>query len=152
MYNKQMLGVMRGLEEWWNLLIGASEAFKITTDHCNLTYFQEPQKLTSRQVNWTMKLQDYNFMIKHIQGADNARAALSQPDNVEKPERRTGTLLPESYFVQMMIGKLDPPYYLTDEEKVNIICPFHNTPTTGHPGVRRTLYLMMRRGEKWPGI
>jgi hypothetical protein len=62
-YNKEMLGVMRGLEKWWSLLIGAAEPFKIWTDHQNLTYFQEPQKLTSRQVDWTTKLQDYNFMI-----------------------------------------------------------------------------------------
>jgi hypothetical protein len=53
-YDKEMLGVMRGLEEWRNLLVGAAEPFKIMTNHRNLTYFQEPQKLTSRQVQVTM--------------------------------------------------------------------------------------------------
>jgi hypothetical protein len=70
-YDKEMLGVMKGLEEWRNLLIGASEPFEIMTDHRNLTYFREPQKLTSRQVNWMTKLQDFNFVIKHIDGSSN---------------------------------------------------------------------------------
>jgi hypothetical protein len=99
-YDKEMLGVMRGLEDWRNLLIGTSEPFKIMTDHQNLTYFREPQKLTLRQVNWMTKLQDYNFMIKHIKGNNNTRAdALSGLEGVEKGEHKTAMLLPESYFV-----------------------------------------------------
>jgi hypothetical protein len=38
-YDKEMLGVMRGLEEWRSLLIGTAEPFEIWTDHRNLTYF-----------------------------------------------------------------------------------------------------------------
>jgi hypothetical protein len=55
-YDKEMLAIMRGLEEWRSLLIGVRESFEIHTDHHNLMYFQEPQKLTSWQVNWTTKL------------------------------------------------------------------------------------------------
>jgi hypothetical protein len=73
-YDKEMLGVMRGLEEWRSLLLGAVKPFEIWTDHQNLTYFREPQKLTSRQVNWMTKLQDYNFVIWHVEGSSNARA------------------------------------------------------------------------------
>jgi hypothetical protein len=72
-YDKEMLRVMRGLEEWRNLLIRAAEPFEIYTDHRNLTYFRKPQKLMMRQVNWTTKLQDYNFVIKHIEGSSNSR-------------------------------------------------------------------------------
>jgi hypothetical protein len=46
-YDKEMLAVMRGLEEWRSLLIGAAKPFEIHTDHRNLTYFHEPQKLTT---------------------------------------------------------------------------------------------------------
>jgi hypothetical protein len=46
-YDKEMLGVMRGLEEWRNLLIGVAEPFEILTDHQNLTYFHKLQKLTT---------------------------------------------------------------------------------------------------------
>jgi hypothetical protein len=45
-YDKEMLAIMRGLEEWRSLLIGAAQPFEILTDHWNLMYFWEPQKLT----------------------------------------------------------------------------------------------------------
>jgi hypothetical protein len=44
-YDKELLGIMRGLEEWQSLLIGSREPFEICTDHRNLSYFREPQKL-----------------------------------------------------------------------------------------------------------
>jgi hypothetical protein len=50
-YNKDLLTIMRALEDWRNLLLGAHEPFDIYTDHCNLVYFQDPQKLMSRQAN-----------------------------------------------------------------------------------------------------
>jgi hypothetical protein len=50
-YDKEMLGVIRGLEEWRGLLVGANNKFEILTDHRNLTFFQDSQKLTPRQVN-----------------------------------------------------------------------------------------------------
>jgi hypothetical protein len=73
-YDKEMLAIMRALEEWCSLLIGARKTFEIHTDHCNLMYFWEPQKLTSRQVNWTTKLQDFDFTIKHVSGVNNVAA------------------------------------------------------------------------------
>jgi hypothetical protein len=62
---------MQGLEEWWNLLISTQEPFKILTDHQNLVYFEDPQKLTAHQVNWTTKPQDSEFVIKHVSGETN---------------------------------------------------------------------------------
>jgi hypothetical protein len=117
-YNKEMLGVMRGLEEWRNLLIGAAEPFEILIDHRNLTYFHEPQKLTARQVNWTTKLQDYNFVIKHIEGGSNAWAdALSRPENVHKEERKTDTLLLDQFFIWTMVKEDALEEAPTTEEK-----------------------------------
>jgi hypothetical protein len=73
------------LEEWRSLLISTSEPFEIHTNHRNLTYFRDPQKLTRRQVDWITKLQDFNFMIKHISEDTNRRAdALSRLEGAEK--------------------------------------------------------------------
>jgi hypothetical protein len=33
------------LEEWRQFLIGAEEEFEVWTDHLNLIYFRQPQKL-----------------------------------------------------------------------------------------------------------
>jgi hypothetical protein len=147
-----MLAVMRGLEEWRNLLIGATEPFEIMMDHRNLMYFREPQKLTSRQVNWMTKLQDYSFVIKHVDGTSNQRAdALSRPDGVEKEPRKTATLLPDAYFIRMMIST-EELFNDTEETREENIRHSHDTPAASHPGIKRTLDLLFRRGQRWPGI
>jgi hypothetical protein len=151
-YDKEMLAIMRALEEWRSLLIGAHEPFEVHTDHCNLTYFQEPQKLMSHQVNWTTKLQDYNFVIKHVSGTSNAAAdALSRPEGKDRGPRKTDTLLPERFFVRCLTRSVDQQ----EEGKKNkerIISENHDAPTAGHQGVKRTLSLINRKGHMWKGL
>ena len=48
-HNKEMLAVVRCLEAWRQFLEGATEKFKIWTDHKNLEYFMKAQKLDRRQ-------------------------------------------------------------------------------------------------------
>ena len=48
-YNKKMLAVIRGLENWRHLLEGTHFRFKVWTDHKNLEYFMKVQKLNCRQ-------------------------------------------------------------------------------------------------------
>jgi hypothetical protein len=106
-YDKEMLAIMRALEEWRSLLIGAAQPFKIHTDHRNLTYFREPQKLMSRQVNWTTKLQDFDFTIKHIAGTSNVAAdVLSRPDRGEKLQRTMDVLLLDRLFTRYLSGSV----------------------------------------------
>ena len=45
-HNKEMLAVIRGLENWRHLLEGAKFKFKIWIDHKNLEYFIKIQKLS----------------------------------------------------------------------------------------------------------
>ena len=49
-HDKEMLAIIRGLENWRYLLEGAQSKFKIWTDHKNLEYFMKVQKLNQRQV------------------------------------------------------------------------------------------------------
>jgi len=50
-HDKEMLAVIRGLENWRHLLEGAKYKFKIWTDHKNLEYFMRAQKLNWRQAH-----------------------------------------------------------------------------------------------------
>ena len=47
-YDKNMLAVIRGLENWRYLLKGAKFKFKVWTDYKNLEYFMKMQKLNRR--------------------------------------------------------------------------------------------------------
>ena len=44
-HNKEMLVIIRGLENWRHLLEGARFKFEVWTDHKNLEYFMKTQKL-----------------------------------------------------------------------------------------------------------
>ena len=48
-HNKEMLAIIRCLEEWRHFLEGAVIKFEIWTDHKNLEYFMKTQKLNWRQ-------------------------------------------------------------------------------------------------------
>ena len=44
-YDKEMLAVIRGLENWRHLLEGTKFKFNVWTDYKNLEYFMKVQKL-----------------------------------------------------------------------------------------------------------
>ena len=48
-YDKKMLAIIRGLENWRHLLKSIHFRFEIWTDHKNLEYFMKTQKLNHRQ-------------------------------------------------------------------------------------------------------
>ena len=48
-HNKEILVVIRGLENWRYLLEGAKYKFKVWIDHKNLEYFMKAQKLNQKQ-------------------------------------------------------------------------------------------------------
>ena len=48
-YDKEILAIIRGLENWRYLLESVHFKFEIWTDHKNLKYFMKVQKLNHRQ-------------------------------------------------------------------------------------------------------
>ena len=48
-YDKEMLAIIKELENWRHLLEGTHLKFEIWTDHKNLEYFMKVQKLNQRQ-------------------------------------------------------------------------------------------------------
>ena len=48
-HEKEILVVMRGLENWRHLIVGAKYKFEVWTDYKNLEYFMKAQRLNHRQ-------------------------------------------------------------------------------------------------------
>jgi len=56
-------------------------------DHKNLKYFQEPHKLNGQQTKWYLKLQDYDFILRHISEKMNTKAdILSRKEQINTKE------------------------------------------------------------------
>ena len=67
-HDKEMLAVIRELENWRYLLKSARFKFEIWTDYKNLKYFMKVQKLNRRQVRQTLYLSRFDFTLKNILG------------------------------------------------------------------------------------
>jgi hypothetical protein len=55
-YNKEMLAIIRALEEYCHYVEGHLSQLEIWSDHQNLTYFRQAHKLTRRQAQWALFL------------------------------------------------------------------------------------------------
>jgi len=79
---------------------------KVLSDHKNLTYFRNPQKLNRRQARASLELSEYDLELKHIPGEKMVLAdALSRrPDlcPVEDHDNENVVLLPEDLFVALI--------------------------------------------------
>ena len=73
-YDKEMLAIIRGLENWRHLLEDAHFKFEIWTDYKNLKYFMKAQKLNHRQVQWALYLLRFDFTLKHVPGTKMRKA------------------------------------------------------------------------------
>jgi len=64
-YDKELLAVIRGLEEYRHHLEGHPHKIEIWSDHQNLTYFRTAQKLTRRQARWALFMTRFDFVLYH---------------------------------------------------------------------------------------
>jgi transposase InsO family protein len=107
-HDKEMLAIIRALEEWRAELEGLqADPFMIYSDHRALEYFMTTKKLSARQARWAEFLSRYHFTLMYRAGKSNERAdALSRrTDEVKSQDQvmaeyRTQTLLPAA--------KIDP--------------------------------------------
>src|SRR5258705_1522214 len=100
-HDKEMLAIMHALDEWHHFLEGVTEKFEILTDHWNLTYFQDTQKLNHQQACWSLFLSCFNFSLCHqpgwLMGRPNALSWRSDHPH-RKDDNANITLLPSNVF------------------------------------------------------
>jgi len=67
-YDKELLAVIRGLEEYRHYLEGHPHKVEIWSDHQNLTFFRTVQKLTRRQARWALFMTHFDFVLYYKPG------------------------------------------------------------------------------------
>ena len=68
-YDKELLAIIRCLEEWEAELKSVGQ-FTILTDHKNLEYFSTVRKLSERQMRWQLILSKFNPVIQYRPGKE----------------------------------------------------------------------------------
>jgi hypothetical protein len=100
-HDKEMLAIIRALEEWRHYLEGTQHVFEIWTDHKNLEYFMTAKKLNRRQARWSLFLSRFHFTLHHRPGKTSLKPdALSRrPDHGKgENDNEDVTLLKPSFF------------------------------------------------------
>jgi RNase H-like domain found in reverse transcriptase/Reverse transcriptase (RNA-dependent DNA polymerase) len=57
-HDRELLAVMRGLRQWRHLLLSSSFTTTMITDHANLRYYRQPQKINRRVARYLADLAD----------------------------------------------------------------------------------------------
>src|SRR5271168_2990812 len=108
--DKEMLSIIRALEQWRHYLEGANHQFEIWTDHANLQYFMKAQDLNRRQARWALYLSRFHFLLIHKAGSAMGKAdALSRrADHSQgiEGDNKDITLIPTEWLQK--ITKIEP--------------------------------------------
>ena len=78
-HDKEMLAIVRAMEEWRHFLEGAEHPFEVWTDHKNLEYFRTAKKLNRRQARWSLFLARFDFVLHHRPGK-----SMGKPDALSR--------------------------------------------------------------------
>jgi len=78
-HDKEMLAIIRALEEWRHFLEGAQHLVEIWTDHKNLEYFMMAKKLNCHQARWSLYLAHFDFKLTHCPGC-----SMGKPDTLSR--------------------------------------------------------------------
>ena len=100
-YDQELLAIIHALEHLCHYLQGTAHPVTLLTDHKNLTYFHQPQKLSRCQARWMMFLQDFDLHFIHLPGsAMGPTDALSHlPDPDTSSDNIDVTLLSDDLFI-----------------------------------------------------
>ncbi len=100
-YDRELLAIVKALQQWRTYLLGSPHEIIIHTDHSNLQYWKEPRKINRRVAREFQELSEYNFTLRHIPGTTNTRAdALSRRSNngEAKEDNNDVIVLPNEVF------------------------------------------------------
>ncbi|KAF8751636.1 hypothetical protein RHS01_08418 [Rhizoctonia solani] len=81
-HNKELLAIIKALEEWRIFLEATNKPVQVFTDHCNLEYWMQARTFNQRHARWRVFLSDFNFEIHYCLGKQSGKPdALSRRSN-----------------------------------------------------------------------
>ena len=102
-YELEYLAIHRVMMHWRHFLAGSPHKVIIHSDHQNLTYWKDLQKLSQHITRERLDLMEFDFEIRHIPGKANSQAdALSRRPDYDQGvhDNENVIVLPESVFVR----------------------------------------------------
>jgi len=112
--DKEMLAIIRALEQWRHYLEGAKYPVQVLTDHKNLEYFMTAQKLNRRQAQWSTYLSRFDLDLSYRPGKSSAKPDLlsrriDHKKGGEDDNDNVVLLKPEFFQSRIASAFLNPP-------------------------------------------
>ena len=101
-YELDLLAIAECLKHWRPYLAGSPHEIIVHTDHTNLTYWRQPQKISRRIARQVLELEEYNIKLQHVSGKNNGHAdALSRRPDYDQgtTDNQNVTVLPDKLFI-----------------------------------------------------
>jgi hypothetical protein len=122
-YDRELLGIIRAIQEWRHYLLGSTHQTTVFTDHQNLQYYRSAQKLNRRQARWSLILSEYDIKLIHQPGTKMIQSdALSRrPDHIPEgdDDNEDIIMLPDALFVKSI--NTDPDTFPILETLINLV-------------------------------
>ncbi|KAF8675264.1 hypothetical protein RHS04_06745 [Rhizoctonia solani] len=72
-HNKELLAIIKALEEWRIFLEAMDRPIQVFTDHQNLEYWMQARTFNQRHARWHIFLSDFNFKIHYCPGKQSGK-------------------------------------------------------------------------------
>jgi hypothetical protein len=105
-YNLELLAIVKALRNWRPLLAGSPHNIRVFSDHMNLQYWRDPQKISRRVAREFLKLQEFPIKIHHVKGKSDGHADVlsRRPDyNQGEQDNAKVTVLPNHLFIRARV-------------------------------------------------
>jgi len=146
-HNKELLVIVKALQDWRPYLADTEKSIQIYTDHKNLRNFATMKQLNQQQICWAKQLVNYKFQIHYKKSNENDEAdALSrQPDHEEVKKIHIKILSEDDK--RILTKGLAAMYKVKQASLTNkeLIWVCHNNRANEHLEVKRTENLIQRR-------
>ncbi|KAF8755560.1 Encoded by [Rhizoctonia solani] len=107
-HNKELLAIIKALEEWRIFLEATVKPVQVFSDHWNLEYWMQARTFNRRHSRWRIFLSNFNFEIHYCPGKQSGKPdALSRrPDYVDLP-LEPEVMLPTEVFANTLEEELE---------------------------------------------
>ncbi|KAF8756857.1 hypothetical protein RHS01_03817 [Rhizoctonia solani] len=114
-HDKELLAIIKALEEWRIFLEATDKPVQVFTDHRNLEYWMQARTFNRRHARWRVFLSDFNFEIHYCPGKQSGKPdALSRRSDYTDTPQEPEVMLPAEVFAN------------TSEEELEIVTEIRN--------------------------
>ena len=107
-YELELLAIADCLKHWRPYLASSPHEIIVHTDHANLTYWRQPQKISRHIAQQVLELEEYNIKLQHVPGKNNGQAdALSRRPDYDQgtSDNQNVIVLPDKLFVRALASQ-----------------------------------------------